>query len=216
MANHDISWVAGAHMRFGSLDFIITGRGDLAWSHAAIQSLPSNGHYHERLGRQLDVSHGPWESREKQHRLANGDSMARPSGERHLSPERHVRSAPTALPFGLRNAAATASHLLALRMVLTPADNEFMGVIEHDTESLHKLLAEELESSSSSDSSRGSHHPSQECFMMGTPKGHVKSVHEGEATPTNDLNDEAERETVAPPCMPVEQLKARHQEIEEA
>ena len=63
MANHDISWVLGAHVRFGSLDFIVAGGGELSWSHAAIQSLPSNGLYHERLGRQLDVSHGPWESR---------------------------------------------------------------------------------------------------------------------------------------------------------
>ena len=81
MANDDISWVLGTHVRFGCLDFIIAGGGELSWSHAAIQSLPSNGLYHDRLGRQLDVSHGPWESREKQHRLAiaNGDSMARPS-----------------------------------------------------------------------------------------------------------------------------------------
>ena len=26
--------------------------------------------------------------------------------------------------------------------------------------------------------------------MMGTPEGHVESIHEGEATPTNDLDDE--------------------------
>ena len=83
-----------------------------------------------------------------------------------------------------------------------------MGVIEHVTESLHNLLTEESGSSSSSDSSRGSHHPSWDCFMTGTPEGHVESIHEGEATPTNDLDDEAERETTAPPCMPVEQLKA--------
>ena len=52
--------------------------------------------------------------------------------------------------------------------------------------------------------------------MMGTPEGHVESVHEGEATPTNGLDDEAEWENAALPCMPVEQLKARHQEIKEA
>ena len=40
--------------------------------------------------------------------------------------------------------------------------------------------------------------------MIGTPKGHIKSIHEEEATPTNDLDDEAEGETVAPPCMRVE------------
>ena len=52
--------------------------------------------------------------------------------------------------------------------------------------------------------------------MMGTPEGHVESVHKGEATPTNDLNNEAERETAAPPRMLVEQLKAQHREIKEA
>ena len=78
-------------------------------------------------------------------------------------------------------------------MILSPTNNEFMGVIEHVVESFHDLLAEEPESPSGSDSSRGSHHPSHECFMTGTPEGHVKSVHEGEAAPTNDLDDEAER-----------------------
>ena len=94
-------------------------------------------------------------------------------------------------------------------------NNEFMGVIEHVTESLHDLLTEEPESPSSSDSSRGRHHPSRECFMIGTPEGHVESIHEEEDTATNDLDDDAEGEIVAPPRMRVEQLKAQHQEIEE-
>ena len=94
-------------------------------------------------------------------------------------------------------------------------NDEFMGVIEHVMGSIHDLLVEELESPSSSDSSRGSHHPSRECFMTGTPEGHVESVPE-EATPANNLNDEAEGDTAAPPHMRVEQLKARHREIEEA
>ena len=101
-------------------------------------------------------------------------------------------------------------------MVLPPANNEFVGVIEHVTESLHNLLTEESGLSSGSDSSRGSHHLSWECFMMGTPEGHVESVSEEEATPANNLGDEAEGETAAPPRMGVEQLKARHREIEEA
>ena len=120
------------------------------------------------------------------------------------------------LPFGLRNVTETVSHLVAQRMIPPPTNDEFMGVIEHIMESFHDLLVEEPESPSGSDSSRGSHHPSRECFMTGTPERHVESVHEGEATPTNDLNDEAERETTAPPRMPVEQLKAQHREIEEA
>ena len=48
------------------------------------------------------------------------------------------------LPLSLHNAAATAGHIVALRMVQPPTDSEFMGVIEHDMESLHKLLTEEL------------------------------------------------------------------------
>ena len=64
-----------------------------------------------------------------------------------------------------------------------------MGMTEYVAESFHDLLAEESESPSSSDSSRGSHHPSHECFMVGTPEGHIESIHEGEATPTNDLDD---------------------------
>ena len=52
--------------------------------------------------------------------------------------------------------------------------------------------------------------------MTGTTEGHIESVHEEEATPMNDLEDEATRETAAPPHMQVEQLKARHQKLEEA
>ena len=100
-------------------------------------------------------------------------------------------STPTVFPFGLRNATATACHLVALRMVQPPTDSEFMGAIEHDMESLHKLLTKEPESSSSSDSSRGSHHPSRERFMAKTSEGHVESVSEGrlprQATPMPGL-----------------------------
>ena len=89
-------------------------------------------------------------------------------------------------------------------MVLPLVNNEFVGVIEHVTESLHNLLAEEPGSPSGSDSSRGSHHPSQECFMMGTPEGHIESVSEEEATLANNLGDEAKGETAAPPHRRVE------------
>ena len=112
------------------------------------------------------------------------------------------------IPFGLRNAADTVSHLVAQHMIPPPTNDEFMGVIEHITESFHDLLAEDLEPPSGSDSSRGSHHPFRECFMTGSPKGHVESVHEEEATPVNDLDDEVQEETAAPPCMRVEQLKS--------
>ena len=65
------------------------------------------------------------------------------------------------LLFGLRNAAATVSHLVAQRTIPSPANNEFVGMIESDTESLHVLLAEGPGSDSGSDSGRGSHHSSR-------------------------------------------------------
>ena len=43
--------------------------------------------------------------------------------------------------------------------------------------------------------------------MAGTLEGHIESVHEEKAIPTNDLDDEAKGETAAPPRMRVEQLK---------
>ena len=95
-------------------------------------------------------------------------------------------------------------------------NDEFIGMTEYVVESFHDLLAEETESLSTSDSSWGSHHSSHECFMVGTPEGHVKSIHEEEATPTNDLDDEVEGDTGAPPRLRMEQLKAWHQELEEA
>ena len=52
--------------------------------------------------------------------------------------------------------------------------------------------------------------------MAGTPEGYIESIHEGEATPTNNLNDEIKRDAGGPPRLRVEQLKARHQELKEA
>ena len=117
--------------------------------------------------------------------------MAWLAGGEPLSPKHLIRSAPTVLPFGLRNAAGTVRHLVAQRMIPPPTNDEFVGVIEHVAESFHYLLTEEPESSIGSDSSRGSHHPSRECFMTGTLEGHVESIHEEEATLVNNLDDEA-------------------------
>jgi len=93
-------------------------------------------------------------------------------------------------------------------MVQPPTDSKFMGVIEHDTKSLHKLLTEEPGSSSSSNSSRGSHHPSRECFMAETSEGHVESVSGEEATPTGNPDARTGGEVVAPPHVRMEQLGA--------
>ena len=95
-------------------------------------------------------------------------------------------------------------------------NDEFMGMTEYVVESFHNLLTGESESPSSSDSSRGSHHPSRGCFMTGTHEGHVESIHEEEATTTNDLGDKVEGKIRGPPRLWVEQLKTRHLELEEA
>ena len=59
MANHDISWVPGAHVRFSDLDFIVTVEGELALAYLTIQSLPYIGFGYRRLEGQPGVSLGP-------------------------------------------------------------------------------------------------------------------------------------------------------------
>ena len=52
--------------------------------------------------------------------------------------------------------------------------------------------------------------------MVGIPEGYVESIHEGEATPMNGFDDKVEGDAGAPPRLRVEQLRAWHQELEEA
>ena len=59
MADHAISWVLGAHVHFGDLDFIVTVGGELALAHAAIQSLLSIDLNYGRLECQPGVSPRP-------------------------------------------------------------------------------------------------------------------------------------------------------------
>lgn len=100
-----------------------------------------------------------------------------------LSPRSFTRNALTALLFGLRNAAGIIDHLVAQHMHPSSADNEFVGMTDYISESFYNLLAEDYEAISNSGSSRGSHHPSRECFMADTPDGHVEIIHEREDTP---------------------------------
>ena len=51
MASYTISWVPGAHVCFGDLDFIIMVGGELVLAHVAIQSLPSICFNYRRLER---------------------------------------------------------------------------------------------------------------------------------------------------------------------
>ena len=103
---------------------------------------------------------------------------------------------------------ATVSHLLAQRTILPPSNNEFVGMIESIIESLHGLLTKGPGLDSGSDSSRGSHHPSWECFMVETSEGYVKSASTEEVTLVGNLGDGTKRGAVAPPHVGVEQLEA--------
>ena len=179
MASHAISWVPSAHVCFGDLDFIVTVGGELVLAHIAIQSLPSIDFSYGRPERQPGVSLRPQPSREDPRRLT-------------LSSEHSTWSASMALPFGLRNTVATISHLVAQHTIPSLVNNEFMGMIESITESLHGLLMEEPGPDSSSDSSRGSYHPSRECFMAETPQGHVESVSMEETTSVGNLGGRTE------------------------
>ena len=49
MATDAISWVPGAHVHFGDLDFIVTLEGELALAHTAVQSLSSISFNYGRL-----------------------------------------------------------------------------------------------------------------------------------------------------------------------
>ena len=97
-----------------------------------------------------------------------------------------------------------------------PTDDEFMGMADYIVESFHDLLAGDSESIFGSNSSRGSHHPSWECFMTGTPEGHVESISVDEATLVGNLGDGTKGGTAAPPHVGVEQLRAQKREIDKA
>ena len=134
--------------------------------------------------------------------------MTQLAGGETLSLEYLIQSTPIALPFGLRNAAETVGHLVAQHTPPSPTNDEFVGMIEYFMESFHDPLTLTL--------AGGAIAPSRECFMVGTLEGYIESIHEGGATPPNDLNNEVEGDAGAPPCLRVEQLMMRHREIEDA
>ena len=86
------------------------------------------------------------------------------------------------LPFGLCNATETVGHLVVQHRPSSPTNDEFMGMTKYVMESFHDLLLGESESPPDSDSNRGSHYPSRECFMTGTPEVYIESIHEGGTT----------------------------------
>jgi hypothetical protein len=132
-----------------------------------------------------------------------------------LSPEILARGIPTRFHFGLRNAAGDAHRLATAPFGSTPIGGEFVGITDYISESFHDLLAGESEAISNSNSSRGSHHPSRECFLPGVPEGRVEDAHNGE-TPSSGPNNGARERNQAPPPARLEQLLEPQEELEEA
>jgi hypothetical protein len=165
---------------------------------------------YERPERLLDAFLGPRPSKEDLCYLSFlfANIMAQVARGEPLSSGSLTQNASISFPFGLRNAARTIDHLIVQCMHPSSTDDEFVGMMNYVAESFHDLLAGDFEAISNSDSSRGSHHPSRECFMAGSPEGHVKSVHNG-ATLTADSDDKIEGDARVPSHLRVEQLRAR-------
>ena len=177
-------------MHFGDLDFIVTAEGDMAMAPATIRPLHSTGlntitealeelqlcapearaprsdqlldFDYGRLERQLSTFLGPRPSQENLRHLTFSftNVMAWLARGEPLSLEYLIRTTPTTLLFGLHNAIEIDGHPMARHMPPSPMNDVFVGMIKYIIESFHDLLAKESESPSSSDSNRGSHHPS--------------------------------------------------------
>lgn len=154
--------------------------------------------------------------------------MMQLTGEEPLSLACLNWSISTALPFGLRNAVATASHHIAWSAPPPPTDSEFVGMADYHAESIHDLLASDSGSIYDSTSSWGSYDPARECFMAGTTddadreltlKGAVQDVSDGNEThhhPDNGGEDVGRVGAELPPHELMEQLIAQQQELETA
>jgi hypothetical protein len=135
--------------------------------------------------------------------------------EEPLSPAYLTRNAPIVFLFGLRNAAGTVGHLTTQCMHLPLLNNEFVGMVEYITESFYDLLVGDSEGIVDSNSSRGSHHPSCECFMAEcahraeTLKGHIANVHERDVTLPSDPDNGVRVDGRVLPNPWLEQLRAR-------
>ena len=91
-----------------------------------------------------------------------------------ISPDVLAGHAMTALSLGLGNAAQHVVHHLAQRGPTHSGSSELIGIVDFVVNSDDDLLVTTSSLGSNSDSSIGSHHPSQECFMAGTPDGFVE------------------------------------------
>jgi hypothetical protein len=137
------------------------------------------------LERQLTVYLGPNPSREDLRALTFlfVNVMTQLAGREPISPDVLARDALAAYPFGLRNAVETIASFVAQCLRSFSTDSEFVEMADYIVDSIHDLLGLDSQTFFDSSSSRGSHHPSQECFMAETSNGHFSSASDSSETP---------------------------------
>jgi len=202
MASHDIAWVPRVIIHLGTLDFVVTVDGGLARVppqqqprtddvDAVIESLgelrldalenrtPEQPQSTETDAEQLVSSSfayaGPnpsWQDLQT-FTLCFANVALQLFGGEPLSPERHDEGSTSRLrPLSLHNALQTLDSLAVGVRMPTLDDIEFVGMADHVENSINNIFSDS-EIYSESGSSEGSHHPSRECFMAGTPDGNI-------------------------------------------
>ena len=86
-------------------------------------------------------------------------------------------------------------------------NDEFMGMTEYVVESFHDLLVGESDRPSTL-TLVGEPSPLARMFHGRYPEGYSESIHEGGATPIDELDAEVKGYVGAPPRLWVEQLRA--------
>ena len=232
MASTTVTWIPGTSVYFGTHRFIITTDGSTEWvrptTPSSFSSVPDFIHvalYEPRseelaldraeVERRLNEFLGPRPSRNDlacaTFALANVTTQLAGGGA--LAPSTELGDASPAFPLGLQIAAQNFERLML--DAIAPPDDEFVGMLDYDHESLHNVLTEGL-GDSSSDSE--SHHLSRECFMASTPEGRAQSM-----SNRDDPSDTPRTESAAAnpprqhqPQPTPEQLRARQEEVTEA
>ena len=140
-----------------------------------------------RLERQLQTSLGPHSTRDDLccTVYALAAMAAQLAGGDPIPPNVMADHAVTALRLGPGDAAQHTRHHVAQCVITHTGGAELVGMAEFASASEDDLLETDSSLGSNTDSSRGSHHPSRECFMAGSPKGHVESL---EDSPSHSRN----------------------------
>ena len=198
MANHTEGWDPGALVRFGSLDIIVTSDGSLEQIQApvrptdvdtTIDMLQGLRLRDQEPGAPAASSSDTFDSAHLEHHLPTflgrhpaqdnlrctiyslANVAAQLAGGDPISLDIVATPIAMAFPFGMENMAQRVHHLMVQHGLTHPGGGELVGMVEFVADSDDILLVEDSLLGSGSDSSSRSHHPSRECFVVGTHEG---------------------------------------------